>query len=517
MNPGALLLNSGVTFTSPGVITLLGPGSTFTASQVIALTPPAAACRITGQNADTYEFEGVITGTGALDLCSSPANSVFEFNNTTANNIWSGGLIIETPVASPSAARTVELVFPASGNGFGGVTQIPHGAGKGDVMLYSASAVSGSLARLNLENNSITINGLYGFSAGVMPANVVVENSDNVLMSTLTIGDGNANGYYAGVVLDPNGKTAITKIGTGTQVFTGTMVHQGPTTISAGTFELSGSGGFILPPDVSPSPITIAPGATLDASERTDGTLTLLTQQSLGGSGTVIGTLAEASGSTVSEGTSTTIGTLANTGMTELQGGGTNVVKVQDAMTGPGVGNDVLAVSGVINVQATSASPFTIALTSLNAGAPGNVANFVNTSTYTWTIATGSSVTGFSPGAFTVNTAGFSNPLGSGQFFVGNTGTSLVLVFVPTGNDVGSIINPAINGSGNPTLSGSGGIPGYMYGVESAPTVKGPWSEAGNVTPAANGSWSFTDSSQHNPITIFYRVYFPDNPSNPPQ
>jgi len=53
--------------------------------------------------------------------------------------------------------------------------------------------------------------------------------------------------------------------------------------------------------------------------------------------------------------------------------------------------------------------------------------------------------------------------------------------------------------------------------VESAPIVTGPWSEAGNVTAGANGAWNFTDLNQTNPGTIFYRLYYPDNPGNPPQ
>jgi hypothetical protein len=80
----------------------------------------------------------------------------------------------------------------------------------------------------------------------------------------------------------------------------------------------------------------------------------------------------------------------------------------------------------------------------------------------------------------------------------------------------GSISNPTMDGSGHPTFSGHG-IPSYIYGVESATSVSGPWSEAGTVTADANGFWSFTDPTQTNPGTIFYRLYYPDNPGNPPQ
>jgi hypothetical protein len=79
-----------------------------------------------------------------------------------------------------------------------------------------------------------------------------------------------------------------------------------------------------------------------------------------------------------------------------------------------------------------------------------------------------------------------------------------------------SISNPTTDGSGHPTFGGSG-IPGYTYGIESATSLSGPWANAGTVTAASNGSWSFTDSSQTNPAIIFYRVYYPYSAGSPPQ
>jgi hypothetical protein len=76
--------------------------------------------------------------------------------------------------------------------------------------------------------------------------------------------------------------------------------------------------------------------------------------------------------------------------------------------------------------------------------------------------------------------------------------------------------NPATDGDGHPTFSGSG-IPGYTYGVESAGSLSGPWVNAGTVKAGDNGSWSFTDASQTNPPLIFYRLYYPYSADNPPQ
>ncbi|MGA2870729.1 MAG: hypothetical protein ABSF34_16400 [Verrucomicrobiota bacterium] len=95
--------------------------------------------------------------------------------------------------------------------------------------------------------------------------------------------------------------------------------------------------------------------------------------------------------------------------------------------------------------------------------------------------------------------------------------TNIINVTVASLSATGpSISSPSENGNGNPTFSGNG-IPGYVYGVESETSLSGPWAEAGNVTVGATGSWSFTDPNKVNPPMIFYRLYYPDNPGNPPQ
>jgi hypothetical protein len=53
--------------------------------------------------------------------------------------------------------------------------------------------------------------------------------------------------------------------------------------------------------------------------------------------------------------------------------------------------------------------------------------------------------------------------------------------------------------------------------VEYATNLLNQWFESGNVTVQPSGSWSFTDTHHTNPPIIFYRVYYPDNPGNPPQ
>jgi hypothetical protein len=72
------------------------------------------------------------------------------------------------------------------------------------------------------------------------------------------------------------------------------------------------------------------------------------------------------------------------------------------------------------------------------------------------------------------------------------------------------------NANGNPTFSGTGAA-NFVYGVEDSTNLLGHWFEAGNVLVGSTNSWSFTDVNKTNPPAIFYRIYYPDNPANPPQ
>jgi fibronectin-binding autotransporter adhesin len=386
--------------------------------------------------------------------------------------------------------------------------------GAGTITVNSGGALGQYRPAIGSMTRPITLNG--GAIQNLATSGTVGTNDAPItLTANSTLAASSAASYTLvlnGVISESGGSFGLTKTGAGMFTLSAANTFSGETTIAQGTLALSGSGSI-----GNSANIGIASGATLDASGRSDGTLALASGQTLKGNGTVVGTMAVGSGATVAPGAS--VGQLTDTGSVSLQGGGSYAVEVQNAASGAGVGNDNLAVSGDIGVLATSGNKFTIKLVSLDgSGAAGAVTNFDNTTNYTWTIATGT-VTNFDASVFTVDTNGFANALGGGQFFVNSTGNSLVLLFktaASVGGVGGSISNPTVDGSGHPTFSGHG-IPSYIYGVESATSVSGPWSEAGTVTADANGSWSFTDASQTDPGTIFYRLYYPDNPGNPPQ
>src|SRR5580658_9636053 len=105
-------------------------------------------------------------------------------------------------------------------------------------------------------------------------------------------------------------------------VFTAANTYQGITDIRSGRDLLLVGGGSIS----GSTNISLAAGATLDVSGRTDKTLTLVAGQTLQGSGTVDGNLMVSSGATVSTGTASAIGTLTVTNAVTLSG--TTVMKL---------------------------------------------------------------------------------------------------------------------------------------------------------------------------------------------
>ena len=140
---------------------------------------------------------------------------------------------------------------------------IPSGAGYGNVVMTATNKNPGNTAKLDLNTFSPTINGLNSvFDPVAYPdfpnPPLVYSAAGSGSTVTLTVGAGNANGEFGGIIQNGTGRSlALTKIGTGTQSLTNVNVYSGPTTISAGTlkYAVAGSSGN--------SPITVAATGTL--------------------------------------------------------------------------------------------------------------------------------------------------------------------------------------------------------------------------------------------------------------
>ncbi len=277
-----------------------------------------------GGGSSTNNLQGAISGNYGLDVYYNNNNAaarVFTVNMASApgTNSYNGNTIIR----GGNAINVVTLQLGAS-------DQIPDGAGKGVLNINASTAI------FDLNGYSDTVNGLTGSG--------IVDNVAGGGTSTLTIGANNTNSSFTGVISNTTGTVNITKTGTGTLTMSGVNTYGGKTTINGGKIALSGSG------TIGASSLVLTNGGAFDITAVTTG-LTLATNQSITGSGTIVttgktftanGILAPGFSTGVITNTGNfTIGSSAET-LTLMELAGTNGVA--------GVDFDQLTVSGTLTL-----------------------------------------------------------------------------------------------------------------------------------------------------------------------
>jgi hypothetical protein len=115
-----------------------------------------------------------------------------------------------------------------------------------------------------------------------------------------------------------------------------------------------------------------------------------------------------------------------------LAAGGSGAFDIENASGAAGVGYDTINVAGTLTITASSGSPFTINLESINpgTGTPG-LATFNSAQSYQWTLLSATSISGFSASNFFLNTSAFANSLGVGTFFISANANDVFLNFTP--------------------------------------------------------------------------------------
>jgi len=187
---------------------------------------------------------------------------------------------------------------------------------------------------INMRGHSQTIRSLSGTSS----ASTIYGGG----AATLTLGFDDGSGSWPGGLYDAASHNfVLRKIGTGTQTLTGDNSHNGNTIIEAGTLALSGAGAL------SESPlIDVQAGATFDVSGVTGG-FALGSGQTLKGSGTVVGPITLASGSTHTPGDSAGVQTIV--GDYTLDAGATLEMELE----GPGQYDRLDVDSGEVHLAGT--------------------------------------------------------------------------------------------------------------------------------------------------------------------
>jgi autotransporter-associated beta strand protein len=327
----------------------------------------------TNGNAVNYTLNsnrGIQVGsTAGTSVSVKSATGSLTYNGIIADKPASTGILVKQGAGILSLGG----VSTYSGNTFinNGTVQLTTGDNRlpaGSVVNIGQSANANlGVFDLNGRNQEIAgLNSVSGINASAALKNTVTNSATAVTLTlsgsgTDAYGDGSTNN--SGIV---TGVITLVKNGSGTQTLGDTNTYTGNTTVNAGTLALSGAGSINKTPV-----ITVAAGAIVDVSARTDGTLTLSSGQTLNGFGTVNGVLTVTSLSTVAPGSPAGLGVLTVTSSATL--GGTNMMKLNQT-SGT---NDVLSVGGALTYGGT------LTVTNLSGTlAAGDSFKLFNASTY---------------------------------------------------------------------------------------------------------------------------------------
>ena len=295
----------------------------------------------------------------------------------------------------------------------------------------------------------------------------------------LILNGNNPNTFIGGVTVGAGTLTAakVSALGTGPLTINAGTVDLTTFNQSVGTFTLAGgtltgSGGTLTAPSFQVQSGTIAAplagtgpllkstagtvtlsaastfsgGATLNAgtlrvintsgSATGSGTLTVNSGATLTGSGSISGPLIVNSGGSVAPGDP--LGSLSTANET-WNASSHLVVQIKDALSGPGIGWDLLRITGTMTLHTSAANPLYVDLQSLTlSGSSGPVYNFNSSLTYSWKLITTTGGIAFDPGqsvttALSLNPGSFANSTAAGSFTftLANGNKDLMLAYTP--------------------------------------------------------------------------------------
>ena len=185
--------------------------------------------------AGTQTYSGVISGAGNVSFVNGTTT-------VSGSNTYTGTTTISGATVSPSYTAHYT-------NG---------------VIDYSPFGISNSVIMANAANSNLNIGTipteLYSLSGGGTSGGNV-----NLGTTTLTVGAGNTNTTFAGIIAAGSYTGSLIKVGTGTLTLSGSSTFTGPTTINAGVLAAASAGAMgTVSATASQSMITVNSGATFD-------------------------------------------------------------------------------------------------------------------------------------------------------------------------------------------------------------------------------------------------------------
>ena len=358
----------------------------------------AGTLSVGGGNLSTT-YSGVLSGNGVFDKAGTGTLTL------SGANTYSGG----TTVSAGTLAGDVTSLQGAIANDAAVVFN------QGTDGSY-AGIMSGTGTLTKTGAGTLTLSGTNTYSGGTTVSAGTLKGSASHLQGAITNNatvefDQAAAGTYSGAM---SGTGNLVKNGAGALTLSGNSSYAGTTTVSNGTLLINGDNSAVT------TPISLVAGTTI------------------GGSGTHGGLITIAANTTLSPGTSPGTFTAA---AAAWEADGDYNWQLVNAAGSAGSDWDLLNVTGVLDITATSGTPFNVNLWTLSSTGPdvdGSATNFSSNSQYSWTLASAAGgVTNFAADKFQVNTAstngtaGFANSFGSGQFSIANAGNDLNLDFSP--------------------------------------------------------------------------------------
>ncbi|MDZ7615410.1 MAG: autotransporter-associated beta strand repeat-containing protein [Patescibacteria group bacterium] len=249
----------------------------------------ATAASITG-NTSTGSYS--VGGTGNITLTGNVRGSLTKVNNNTlilAGTIDNAGLGVTLDAGTLFLAKTSSSGVHAIG---GSTLTINNGTlvritGTGGDQIYIGGDVQLNNGTFDLNGNSEGFDRLDGLATGT-----IVNNASGTAV-TLTVGQDNSAGTFAGVIADNTsgtGTLALTKTGSGTLTLSGTNTYSGNTTVDGGTLKL----GSAMALGTTVGTTTIVSGAVLDLNGQAVGAEALTLSGTGAGNGALTNSIATA-------------------------------------------------------------------------------------------------------------------------------------------------------------------------------------------------------------------------------
>jgi autotransporter-associated beta strand protein len=223
---------------------------------------------------ETYTYSGSSGGAIDLDGQSVTYTDVASSSNTTtvsnlsidlpagaqatlqagtpADEITGTGFVT-SGFEDPSSSLTVStgggssvVSLGAMDSGFQPTTETFSGVA-GDIFRFTNAGAVSTLTSLTVSTVSLDLNGFSPTINGLNGDGTITDATSSA--PTLTVGENNGGGNFAGVIQDGSGTVAFTKTGNGTQILSGPSSYSGQTTVNAGT--LADGAANALPTDTT--------------------------------------------------------------------------------------------------------------------------------------------------------------------------------------------------------------------------------------------------------------------------